>query len=648
MKILVIILCCLISSGCTVLSNEVNKNWPPLTTKQQQLQAINESNENRITQADAMLFLSSEDFIKLTKEASNIYLKKISGKNIGNTSIEEINIINISPVKQGALISGAFKLNLLKYNIKISGEITGIAAVAAQDNQIKIFPAFSHIKLNAISLSDEIKLLKNFGNAAAINFTTNVLNEFVGNINGSIAKDPIIIPIDLIFSKNINPENLTKSIIPAPSINKELNVTVSMNSYLPLIDEQGIIFLATNKKENRKPIHNNSGDLNSVFSDYSEYVTHITSTQLDVNLDQLRNTTFLVNKKYFSTIFNKATEGLAIEFKKSDFIEIPENDRKFNQPVEFHKPDRLPSCHGLYTDCATCTQDSCSGPCRTDNCEDCTPRRFPYVPNPLCLARSAACQAENAARIAGCTICRTTAISEKAICDAGVVACRVLREAKVAECKALREGTKIINDLKNLANLDGEFSVKNSNLHATASQLKFNDDLSKFSIVGDIHASADTWLKVHVTPNALGHIACLFPFQKTLETYASASINDKNFTASIKTIANINNSITLKAVTDPVIAQVNLMPPPYFQLIQDPLFILNCSFLTMAMPTIAGVELLAKKDVPDALKLMFGELQINIESKEFDIEIKPVSIGIGDNKLILKPTINPKTIGFEL
>lgn len=450
-----------------------------------------------------------------------------------------------------------------------------------------------------------------------------------------------------------------------PSFNQGLNVAVSMDSYSSLINEQGVIFLATNKgKSDETGAVKQSDNLDSVFSEYSAYVKNITSEQLDVNIDNLsQKSAFLVKKKFIASTFNKATEGLVIDFSKSNFIEIPEKDRRFNQAVEFHKPDRLPSCNGLYTsfagyDCATCTQDSCNGPCRTDNCEDCTPRRFPYIPDPLCLARSGACQAGNAARIAGCTVCRTAAISSKAACDAGVVACKATREtqrishqvaneAEVAACKVVRESTRIVNDLKQVAKIDGEFGVKSSVLHATASQLKFNDDLSQFSVGGDINASADTWLKVHVTPEALGHIACVFPFQKTLETSASVSENSQTFTANISTAHGPNNSITLKAITAPVTVNVNLKPSPYDQLIHDPLFVLNCSFLTMAMPVVAGEELLVKGDIKP-LKLLLGELEVNIEPREFNIEIKPVSIGIGDNKIILKPAISAKTIGFEL
>jgi hypothetical protein len=661
MKMLAVFLFCLIASGCSVISERVNANWPPLTTTDQQLKAINQSNENRISNIDAMLFLSNRDFNRLANKISNDYFSKLTGKNIDNFAVvDDIEINNISLVKQGALISGNFKLNVVKYNINIAGEMTGIAALATNDSFLKILPAFSYIKLDSLVHSDEQSLISILGKKAAIDLINAILNEFLDNINGVIAKDPISIPLNLAFSKNISLGEMAKAGDSTPSFNQGLNVAISMNYYLPFINEQGVVFLATSQgKSEMDDTLKQSDNLDSAFSEFTAYVKNITSEQLNVSIDNLsQKSTFLVRKDFIASTFNKAVEGLVIDFNKSNFIDIPQKDRMFNQSIEFHKPDRLPSCDGLYKsfagyDCAECSQDSCNGPCNYANCQSCRPWQV------ACLARSAACQAGNAARVAGCAVCKSTAISAKAACDVGVAACKATREtqrvahqvaneADVAACKVVRESTRIVNDLKQVATINGEFGVKSSTLHAIATQLKFNDDLSQFSVNGEINANADSWLKVHVNPQGFGHIACVFPFQKTLETSASSSKNNQTFTASISTVPTNNNSITLKAVTDPVAVHVKLMPPPYFQLIQDPLFVLNCSFFTMAMPAIAGGSLLTKNDVPDSLKLMFGELSVNIEPKEFNFEINPVSIGAGDNIIELRPAINDRTIGFEL
>ena len=109
-----------------------------------------------------------------------------------------------------------------------------------------------------------------------------------------------------------------------------------------------------------------------------------------------------------------------------------------------------------------------------------------------------------------------------------------------------------------------------------------------------------------------------------------------------------NDRLVLVGKTEPVAITADLSPSPYTQLIQDPGFLLNCTFLNMAIPTVAGIQLFKEGSIGDEFSTLFGRAKIDIEEQEFPFGIRPINIGKGESALKLKPSWGTKSIRFDI
>jgi hypothetical protein len=266
-------------------------------------------------------------------------------------------------------------------------------------------------------------------------------------------------------------------------------------------------------------------------------------------------------------------------------------------------------------------------------------------------ARRAACITDRETRRVNCQRKNAECITKR---EADRIAHQAENETRVAKCNTKRAALKLVDGLVKLGEIHGDYWVKNSSLSSNIKRLNVIEDLSQATIAASLDVSLDASVRLNVNPEGLGHIACVFGFRKTLDTHANYHNDNLLIKGVISHRKDPEGNLQIVVTTEEQkIKHIKLDPSPYEQLIADPGFVLNCTFLTMAIPTVAGAQLLSQKvfnkgKVNDSLKTMFGRGSFTMKSKEYPFTIKPIKIGKKDDNLALKPKWGNKLIRFDL
>ena len=642
------------------ITNNINEMWPPLSTfDQQNISAKNAYlHLSQSKNLNAVLRIKSKDFYLLADEALKKQEKFIT--NIKTDEIENISITKtkFSLINQAIKVMSDFSFYIKEFNTTIKGKISGAAGLNCDTQNIVIQPTFSHVNINKIDRNNRNQIIAEIGEKAAIEFINKCIKKFINNINGILVRNPFLVPVDTAFSKSLTPRDLLKDKIESNISGDNIVFETFPARYIIYINKNAITIMIVDLNDNNdKIIHNES------YQSF-ESLNSLLNQRLAENGFQFKKnniTAFYAKSEYVARILNNGFEHININIKKNNFVSIPEKDQFFSEEVRFHDRQRLPSCSGLrrqfenYSCDKNCKQDKCSGPCRKENCPSCKPLKLWKSD---CGDRIA-CEARNAARKAGCVACKTAKAAEKAACDAREVACKTRREAqratlkaenelRVSRCEANKLILKFVDGFTKVGEIKGQFKIIDSDLNLNINKLHISNDLKKLSLEANLFANAKTWLRVYVNPEAMGHIACLWNFRKTLENTVSVSFQKRVFNAALTVHQNDNQGgIILTGKTEHEIIDADLKPIPYKQLVNDPGFVLNCSLMSLAMPLISGVQLLRGKDIPNSLKAIFGDYDIKIDSKSFNILLKPVKIGSNKGlNFVLNPIYKENYIGF--
>jgi len=657
--LLTIILLC----GCGSLHKKINEILPRKTSFDIRMTSlVHESVKlNQFDKIDGILHLREKEFSNLFELAYQKNKGKIESMQIDEIDNMKLDLRAVSLVNQGIDFSFNFGFNISEYNIPLNGFANGISILNIDEENINISVALTSLKLEPISKKDENKLIKRLGLNGAVSLINNLLKQYISNVNHHFLKDPLSIPIDLNFVKEID---LNKVVDSKTSVISENGITaeVALNTLIPYLHDDGFGILINSKRmtignlENEKE-NISEEEFNSAFIEYQNKVEQKLRTSLNLNLNEVHsNTFFFLSKAFVAQIFNKTLQNINVKVEMRDFIDIPEEKSSFESEIRLHDRQNLPSCSGLRKpfdgyDCGECNQESCDGPCNKKKCPSCKWYQAD------CLAERALCEAENKLREAGCVACKTAKASEKAACDVRLSACKLERErrrvfhqaeneARVAECETNKLALKFVDGVLKLAELKGQAKALESQANFKIKNIQLSADLSEVSISSDFNASAKSWIRVWVNPESLGHIACIFSFRKTLENIISYKEENKTIKVSLKPQTS-DDKLTLIATTKQETLNLKLRPIPYVQLVEDPGFVLNCSFLSIAMPLFTGAQILREKDIPEYLEaIMFGKVKLEVKSNSFELPINSVKIGENGSEYIFLPAMKDNYIGF--
>lgn len=660
------------------ISDRINEKWP-LSTYDQRYASITRANHilnSPKFMADVAIKISKEDFIKHSKKALVEYQKEIEKVSIEGLSNMKVSDSNINLIDQGIRVAISLSFQLNELDIPLNAIVSGDVAIEPRHDHILFRPALTYVELKPSQPVKERWLSWKIGEELAVEMVTALLNNFLENINAEVFKEGYSIPFDIQVAKEFSPKDIKpKQGMQVSGSNIPLHYTLP--TIVTFIDNDALIVIGSTTEAS------NIGHVEPLgVIDVENFRTHFQTYSKDIHTALVESfgedislsgskTSVLVRKETVSNLINSAFNQIELSLSLKDFLVVPRpgapaGSNKFAQDIAVHEKQNLPSCKGLYREFKG---SPCDNPCSYShiNCDvACNLPSCDYGckwSRPDRCVREAACKALRETKRAACDAKKATCIVDRETrrtnCERKNTECRLKRETdriahqtenelRVAKCKSQRLALILVDGLLKLGEIEGEYWVNNSRMTIIITNISVENDLSAIAIKSNLDSSLDARLRIWVNPEGLGHIACIFNFRKTLETHATYSNSRLVLKGAISHRYDQEGNLVLVWITEPVKISANLSPSPYSQLIQDPGFLLNCTFLNMAIPAVAGTQLFKEGSFSDELSTLFGHAKYELESQEIPLTIRPVEIGRGKQKVRLNPKWLKKAIRFEL
>jgi hypothetical protein len=669
------------------LSKQVNELWPPLTTyavrytsTQKNLSIVND--EQFVP--DVLVSLTRNEILKQSKPYIEDIKKKASKINVDGLSELKLNDVKLLPIEQGVMVKVDTQFTIDEIGLTVNAVAIGDVAFEASINAFTMRPVLSQININPINSVKDKWIVLRYVRNNLVESISGMLSSLIDNLNGIFLKDGFTIPVDLSITKQFSLSDIkNKDNISIAGSDVEMNY--ALPSFAFFITNQSINLMASTQKGDQSgkqiitPKDISSQQFMSEYKKLQDAVTQKLDKTYgkEFTLKQPK-TTAVVRKAMLANVINRTMSDLDINISAKEVIVVPDpnkpaDDNKFFEEIKLHKDQKLPDCSGLRRQFKG---EACDNPCSYShiNCE----QNYNNLPScdygcswrrPDRCAREAACKVARESRRAALDARRAACITDRetrrvncqrknAECitkrEADRIAHQAENETRVAKCNTKRAALKLVDGLVKLGEIHGDYWVKNSSLSSNIKRLNVIEDLSQATIAASLDVSLDASVRLNVNPEGLGHIACVFGFRKTLDTHANYHNDNLLIKGVISHRKDPEGNLQIVVTTEEQkIKHIKLDPSPYEQLIADPGFVLNCTFLTMAIPTVAGAQLLSQKvfnkgKVNDSLKTMFGRGSFTMKSKEYPFTIKPIKIGKKDDNLALKPKWGNKLIRFDL
>lgn len=668
-----------LSSGCTTISDKINEEWPPITSYDQRNMVVNKASQiisDPHFQADFVANLTEQAIQTHSQKSIDEYIKQISLVSVDGLSEIKVHRAEFRFINQAIRfhVEMAFTIDALKLPVLASAE--GDVAVENGTNMVRLRPALSHIKLSPANKVREWWNFRHQLNHGLISGTSALLKQYINNVNGEAFKQGIEIHYSVNALKHFSPKDVASK----PNVQvsgNDIEVTFdTLPNAVSFVNDNGLLIIASTKAVAEPDIEVVGSVSETEFEENNQRYRAAVEKVLGDSFGQANylnrsETGALIRSGYLASKINETLDDMRISIKLSNFLQVPDPNKPvghntFFQDIAVHDKQSLPKCTGLRKpfrgekcdDPCHYPYDSCNSGCNLSNCDyGCKWSR------PDRCAREAACKVERETRRAVCQArdasCKLEQDVRRENCSRKNTECKVSREAarvlhdaeneaRVAKCNTDRLALKLVDGLVKLGEIHGEYWVDNSQLSSTITKIAVSEDISKASITSDIDAGLDTRLRVWINPEGIGHLACLFSFRKTLETHATFSQPNRVINADIHTRKNDKGGIELVAVTEPQLIKASLSPSPYQQLVDDDGFNLNCTFLSIGLPIVAGTQLLKEGRLGDGLASMFGRARITLDSQEFKFEIQPIDISLMESNIRLLPEWEEKSIGFTV
>lgn len=640
------------SSACAVIQKRVNDRWPPLSVEDQRRAAIESSMASLEGLSEPNVYARLADAEFRAAVVPRIQARLASTTTIAGVRALAFSSPRLSLAEQGMGVEAAFSLVLDEYDLPLAGRLRGEVALSTAGDALIVRPAFSHLRLTSVDEDAEDNLLERLGKKAAVELVDSALHHFVDNLNGALFDPPIALPIRLPPVELLK-EKIVDAGVATAKVRQAIGIVLEYGGAALLVEPEGVTLLAevsastvAAPRATRTP--SSFADLRAKFSARAQrsFPTSDAASSL------------LVSKELVRGALNEGLARVDVELEAENFIHIPPEKGTFATDIRAHDPQKLPDCSQVRRpfegyECGSCSQDACNGPCSIRACScagksGLSKRKCELIERPACQV------AQNAER-AACGACKTAKAAEKAACDAKVAACKTEREARrvvsdlentarVAACSADKLALKLVDGLVKFGELRGELRIDRSHVLAKVRRIELGPGLQRAEVRADVDAWADTWLRVHVNPEGAGHLACVFSFQKTITPRAELRGLNVELGASMSVTRMADGALALEIVTDEKRLDVDLHPSPYALLVEDPGFALNCSFLAVALPIVAGVELLRKGDVPPALAPIFGDFEVPLRSQTHTLRIGALNL----DGLRLMPIWTDAHLGFRV
>ncbi len=599
--IIISIVICL--SSCKSVKHLVNKEFSPLSTVDQQVNALNE-NLHYIDSLKPTLgiYINSEMLLEFLPGELKKKLEDIKDPSL---IVHDFNP-HISFQKQGLIVDANFSITLTEEKAKIEGDMIGTVAFSTAHDSLYLRSAFNSLKIQKVEFLERKPGIKK---RAIAKLMTPILKHFIENINGKYLKDPSVIDMGWQQTLSIEPKEMFKG-----EHTEVSGSTVEVSRYLKqssfLVNESGIsILIELDDKmiteEYTLPIvtnNHNRSELNQKYKLYKEKYDLIWSDSFEPINDSIQIAA-MISKVEIANIFNEAlAEGITLKQK----IDLPKSS--FNSKLEVAKSNI--NCQKVRTSFSfrDFNGDSCSWSCDWWN-----------IP---CKTSKEACRVKR----------ETERIAWQAARETARIAHQLENETKVTACNVWRE----LNNFANLGRFKGSISGS-GNGKVSLSNFKFNDDLSEltFNSSGEIDLSIDTALRLR--PQDLGFIfLCQSNYDRKVNSKASANFPNQESKLVID-IRKDNNDLKLRAQLTPLSYEADLFPSPLHVYLLDPVMKAQCpifsGILIAGSATAVIGDFIDKVTLSDKDKLvLYGKTKGKYDTDPIEQTFKPIMFTINNGE----------------
>lgn len=635
-NIFILIFLSLFISGCSSLLRPEKTEpivWEPKASTA--LQNVNE-NFRRMNGVDAVLFIPKND---LTLHVSDS-LQKVSSyfherKNnvFSNVSFSSI---DFTIVQQQVFSSFSFSFNIDGIKERMSGNISAEHSFRAGCDQFILSTEFQKIKIDEIQQKKELS--QSDENKALI---ASAFKKFLHLLKIEILNAPLNIPVQMNILEGINGKDILSTKDYKLGSAKPVNMLTKMRTYMPYMHKDGLALLgASELNQGTVPLVT---DMNIMSENLNKDINKELGKSLGVSLDTLgKGLSYYISKAYLSKQMNLASVDMDISLVNSSIIKTDEHNQNISKSIYLYDKNLLPSCENIKQDCSS-ELKMCDMKCPlnygVEHCEDCSKINNPFE-KVRCVSAQEACKTTQELHLYECNKNEDKCEIKNSEIER---TCEIDNVLLVAQCQEKRNSFSSQQDILKLSDLNVLFQPLNTYAVQGVNGLHFDADLQGLEVSRDIHVSMDSRVKVQSTSKEHEDIECSIGLRKYVDMHSFSDLKGLKRRIELFTQVREDGYMLLQGIGEPDFITLALSKPPFEQLTDNKDFRLSCTYQGMPMSTISAQELLNKQDIPYALNIMLGEMELHFGKEEFSFIISPVKLSFDT---VLYPIMENKSIGF--
>ncbi len=627
-------------SGCTLIPKP-QKSREYFPSQQRALSELKKTQAlfDRMQGIDAALYLNETDFSALVGKAFNDFsqrLEELEPEEFSKVDLGEINL-NFSNQQLLSQIDFSFEVPSLK--IKLHGQLNAEHSLQIGADEFMLSTKFNEIVLE--SADEKEKLEENGENKNRI---ARAVKNFMHRINLEIINTPLRIPVDMNILAHINGKDILHSDNYKFHSANPVNMQTKMQIYLPYITKKGLVLLGSSRLKESEKERISTNELEQLSAALQEQINLGLSETMDISLDTLQgHSSFYMSKAYLARQMNLALDATDLRIINSFFLKIAEQEQTFSKEIYFFGKEHLPSCEEVRVDCKeqlfVCDRN-CSESYGVHQCVSCEGMNNPFE-KVRCMSKYEACKSQQELRLYEChkeenrCAVQNTEIETK---------CAVENLERVAGCNEKKEKLLFSNGEILLSKILFSFKIDSSYAVQRIRQISLDPELKNLKTLRDIHISVDSRLTAETKKSPIPDIECRLGISAPILTHSQSDYVSQKKERSLSIQRGEEGEMLLKAISRPDFLSVHLKNSVYDQLLASEEFVLRCDYQNIPMEPIPAEKLLDKKDIPYALNVLLGEIELEFKEEELSFNISPVKIG---EELYLYPVMEKKAIGFS-
>ena len=627
----------LLFNGCTPIL-EFGKEKDYTSLEHQEFEALSDIRQifEQMDGIDAALYFRKEDFTSLVNKSFEKFTQNfihLDAPDFSKVTFGSARL-DLSHQKIRSEIKFSFEVDALKR--KIFGHLSADHKLQAGINAFYLNTNFNEIVLDKIEGLSSVK--ENSQNREIIGAS---VKSFMQMLNIEITNLPLAIPVDMNILSNINSKDMAFSPDYTLHSARAVNMQTKMEIYLPYVSKKGVAFFGSSKLRHVKE-KTQIESLSVLRDSLNENLDLALSDSMEISLDTLQQySSFYISKRYLSKQMNYSLKAMDLRVINKFFLKSGK-DNRIQKDIYFFNKDSLPSCEGVKTECSKllepCEQ-KCEQKFGVHRCEKCDKITNPFG-QVRCMSKIEACKSKEELLTYECH-------KRESRCDvqsnAILASCETKNSASIKICNAKTEKFQFENDEIVLAQLNLYFDLDNSYAVQRINKMIFDKELNSLEVIRDIHISVDSRIQLTLLNNDNNDINCSLEIDEALLVHSQVDQVQETKVLPLSIEIATDGKMFIKAIGKENFVSETLNNSPFETLMQTNGFNLQCTYQGMAMKPIRSEVLLNKKDIPAALNVLLGEVELEFQ-EEFSFEIAPVRLG---TDILLYPTMESKAIGFS-